>query len=62
MWCSTCSKVRETYTDNGKICCKFCQRILNDCQHEHIHREGSLGWFCNKCGSPVEDSEEYRYG
>jgi hypothetical protein len=29
------------------------------CQHLRIHTEGSLGWFCDRCGAPVEDTEEY---
>jgi hypothetical protein len=32
------------------------------CRHLRIHTEGSLGWFCDRCGAPVEDTEEYADG
>jgi ribosomal protein L37AE/L43A len=32
---------------------------MEQCQHEEIYREGSLGWFCKKCQQPIENPEDY---
>lgn len=29
-YCATCAVVQPTYVDDGKVCCKVCQRILGE--------------------------------
>ena len=35
------------------------ERDIHICPHSRVHSEGSLGWFCNKCGRPIDDLGGY---
>jgi hypothetical protein len=37
-------------------------KIRRGCLHTTIHVEGSLGWFCNTCGAPIYNPEDYYDG
>jgi hypothetical protein len=34
-------------------------KVRRGCLHTAIHTEGSLGWFCNTCGAPIDNLEGY---